>query len=82
MFILIGKEFLQSHICGLNIRSEQSVPTSCKKRRVYISNPYLVRMGVLSLRHSPERLKRRTIFLFYQTFSVGDAGYQLLSLQL
>ena len=47
-----------------------------------MSNPYLVRMGVLSLRHSPERLKRRTIFLFYQTFSVGDAGYQLLSLQL
>ena len=35
LFILIGKEFLQTHICGINIRSEPSVPQVAKKKSLH-----------------------------------------------
>ena len=35
MFILIGKEFLQTHICGINIRSEPSAPQVAKKKSLH-----------------------------------------------
>ena len=40
LFILIGKEFLQTRICGINIRSEPSVPTSCEEEE--LTQPILI----------------------------------------
>ena len=81
MFILIGKEFLQTHICGINIRSEPSVPQVAKKKSLHNQSLFGKDGGVV-LTSFTEQLKRRTIFSIFQTFSAGDAGYKLLSLQL
>lgn len=35
LFILIGKEFLQTYICGINIRSEPSAPQVAKKKSLH-----------------------------------------------